>query len=185
MTANPVATSSRSAIVSAVPAPSVRTGAPQDTFVLGASDRADDSMRRLAQMAHGHTHPVESMGAVADARPGGRVSVHGMVVFGSPSTGIYMSHIPMFHRPHDVQAIFKVTLPGDLAFQDGLYTFQPEPFSLDDVLLGRLDTMQGTLFRGSFEGDGKPLTAIDVKVERLLPGAQALKHDAPAVPGLE
>jgi hypothetical protein len=124
---------------------------------------------------------------VADAglpKPGGRMGVHGMVVFGSPSSGLYMSHIPMYMAPHDVQAYLKVTFPTTRSFQDGLYTFEPKRFSLDDLLLGRRNRMDGTLYQGSFEGNGKPLGSVTVKVETVL-SANQLKSDTPLTPDLE
>ena len=139
-------------------------------------------------IAHASSRPGLSrtvqVAAVADVQPGGRMGVHGMVVFGSPSTGLYMSHIPMFHKPHDMQAIFSVSFPGTDDFRDGLYTFQPQKFSLDDVLLGHLTTVRGTLYRGSFEGDGQPMRDVTVKVERVL-GYTQLDMDSPPAPDLE
>jgi hypothetical protein len=117
-------------------------------------------------------------------QPGGRVSVHGMIVFGSPESGVYLSHIPMFHPPHDIQAIFRVSLPGTRSFQDGLYTFQPERFSLDDLIAGRLSTIKGTLYSGSFEGDGQSLEDMTIHIDRVLEAVQ-LYNDAPQAPALE
>lgn len=143
-----------------------------------ASVRVESAPRCIA-----HAPVVASVG---DVHPGGRVGVHGMVVFGGADSGLYMSHIPMFHPPHDMQATFRVSLdpPTSQGFRDGLYTFQPERFSLDDLLLGNLTTMKGTLYRGSFEGDGIPLHDVSVKVERVL-GYHTLTADSPAVPDLE
>lgn len=149
---------------------------------MGAARRSSTTLftAMIGLMALGAAAQAKSI----DTRPGGRMGVHGMVVFGSPATGLYMSHIPMFHHPHDVQAFFKVSFPGADVFEDGTYTFQPERFALDDVIDGRLDTFKGTLFRGSFEGDGKPMRDVTVKVERVIDAA-ALRHDTPVPSTLE
>jgi hypothetical protein len=93
--------------------------------------------------------------------PDGRVGVHGMVVFGSPSHRVFMSHIPMFKPPHDYQLVVEVELPDTRAlpasFADGLYTFEPKPFALDALRKGELRVVEGTIFRGNFEDGGVPL----------------------------
>ena len=38
-----------------------------------------------------------------------RHGLHGMLLF-SDGDGLYASHLPMFHAPHDVQLIFRFTL---------------------------------------------------------------------------
>lgn len=99
--------------------------------------------------------------------PGGHVGVHGMIVFGSD----HFSHIPMFHAPHDYQAVMEVHLSHpDLvdgtSFGDGLHTFVPEEFSLGDVLSGQKTHFEGTLYEGNFEDGGRPLlegVQVDVR----------------------
>jgi hypothetical protein len=93
----------------------------------------------------------------------GRMGVHGMVVFGERR--VYLSHIPMFRRPHDAQIILEVDLSpgGPKSFSDGLYTFEPERFALDTLVRGDARAFSGTLFKGSFEDGGTPLQK-DVKV---------------------
>src|SRR5262249_30088456 len=73
----------------------------------------------------------------------GRVGSHGMVAFGTPGEA-YVSHIPMFGPPHDVQAVVAGsfaaapggTLPATLS--DRLYTFVPDKMSLDAFRSGSL-----------------------------------------------
>jgi hypothetical protein len=107
-----------------------------------------------------------SASSLGNLTPGGRVSVHGMVTFGDPKSGtVFMSHIPMFHHPHDFQALFAVKVPSSVkTFSDDTYTFKPEAFSLDDLLLGRLKQVKGTLFRGNFESGGRPLEDVTCEV---------------------
>jgi hypothetical protein len=99
-----------------------------------------------------------------------------MVVFGDSTNDVYMSHIPMFHKPHDVQAIFKVKIPEGGSFNDGLYTFEPKRYSLDDMLLGNLKRIEGTLYRGSFEDGGVPIGQTSVELEQVL-SASELRND--------
>jgi hypothetical protein len=88
------------------------------------------------------------------------MGVHGMVLFGDKHR--YMSHIPMFKRPHDAQLVFEVEVPGG-PFVDGLYTFEPERFDLDGLVGGERTSFSGTIYKGSFEDGGTPI-AKDVKV---------------------
>ncbi len=90
-------------------------------------------------------------------------SVHGMLIFGG--TQIYVSHLPMYHRPHDYQAIVKVSLGKDeAALKDDMaqnpnepvYTIEPEKFVLPDVIQG-LKPFKAVVYRGHFERGGKPL----------------------------
>jgi hypothetical protein len=91
----------------------------------------------------------------------GRVGSHGMVLVGSPDAA-YLSHVPMFNTPHDVQLLLSVSLEGGSAklpasFSDRLFTFLPEVLSLDDLRLGALRKIRGTVFLGSFEHGGTPI----------------------------
>lgn len=102
--------------------------------------------------------------------PGGHVGVHGMLVFGRH----YLSHIPMFHVPHDYQIVMDARLehpqlPEDANFGDRLHTFVPDKFSLGDLLNGKIDEIEGTLYEGNFEKDGKPLLeGVKAHVEEIL-----------------
>jgi hypothetical protein len=105
----------------------------------------------------------------------GRVGVHGMIVFGDRDGTAYLSHIPMFHAPHDVQAVVEVKLTGaSLAraprdLSDRLYTFVPEPLSLDELRLGTLRTLRGTLYLGNFEDGGRPIaSSVTANVVRVV-----------------
>lgn len=100
-------------------------------------------------------------------------AVHGMVIFGQNT--VYMSHLPMYHAPHDVQAIFAVKLshpeknvndyykPHTKPFGMKLYTFVPKPFKLK-AMLKKPTFITGTLYEGHFERGGIPLLS-DVKAE--------------------
>jgi len=100
-----------------------------------------------------------------------RPAIHGMLVFGKST--IYLSHLPMFHSPHDYQIIVEAELQ-DSALQtylndqktnpdQTLYTLEPlEKFTLPDEIQN-LKSFHATLFRGHFERDGVPI-ATDITV---------------------
>jgi hypothetical protein len=93
-------------------------------------------------------------------------SVHGMLVFGEGP--VYVSHLPMFHRPHDYQVIWEVALsPSALAAyqksladfpSEAVYTLVPEPFDLADRIANPR-AMLATLYRGHFERGGTAITS--------------------------
>src|SRR5262245_58642322 len=83
----------------------------------------------------------------APARPG----VHGMVLFGGGDVPTYLSHIPMFRRPHDLQLVLQVSLQhpswkGARTFLDTGYTVEPERMDLTALADGRLTAFTGTVF---------------------------------------
>jgi hypothetical protein len=97
---------------------------------------------------------------------------HGMLIFGKST--IYLSHLPMFHQPHDYQAIVEVSLQSQdqqTYLQDQishpeqtLYTIAPlENFVLQDEVM-HLKAFHATLYRGHFERGGVPI-AKDVVVQ--------------------
>lgn len=88
-------------------------------------------------------------------------SVHGMLLFGSEQ--VYLSHLPMFHKPHDYQVILKVELPASVqkAYledrkknpKEKIYTFVPKSFVLP-TLKEKPFALEGSIFRGHFERGG-------------------------------
>lgn len=102
---------------------------------------------------------------------GGRVGLHGMVIFGKGS--YFIEHIPMLHPPHDFQIVASIliknkigeVLKPDLS-QSG-FTLQPNVnFSLNDFINGGLKKFEAQLFIGSFEQDGKVVAGFeDITIE--------------------
>lgn len=101
-------------------------------------------------------------------------TVHGMLIFGSGP--IYLSHLPMFHAPHDHQLIVEVEFTGtgnpgakyasDRAESgERVYTWVPKPFVLTELMKASVAAreMQGTIVRGHFERGGTPITGGDVR----------------------
>jgi hypothetical protein len=112
------------------------------------------------------------------------VGVHGMLVVGEGP--IYVSHLPMFMRPHNFQVILQVTFssqgsdPQDLYVRDRrdslekVYTFSPDPFPIsalapNDPDVAPLASFSGELFRGHFERGGTSLAKdVVATVEEVL-----------------
>jgi hypothetical protein len=105
--------------------------------------------------------------------PGPAAAVHGMLIVGVGP--IFLSHLPMFHVPHDHQLIVEIEFDGPgnpraayigdrAASGEPVYTWEPQPFVLTDLLdPARAPEMHGTIFRGHFERDGTPITGADVR----------------------
>jgi glyoxylase-like metal-dependent hydrolase (beta-lactamase superfamily II) len=103
-------------------------------------------------------------------------NIHGMLVAGTDA--VYLSHLPMFHRPHDYQLIFQAGLPEDAlqryradanAHPGEYYTLAPNgPWVLPDTI--RPDRrFKADLYRGHFERGGtRILAGIEVKVDRIV-----------------
>ena len=121
-------------------------------------------------------------------------AVHGMVLFGSDT--IYASHIPMYHVPHDWQALFQVTLSHPTVDAKALYlqqvasgvqpfiTIEPSPLVLTKLLNGQIHSFAASLYRGTFEEDSqKLLQGMTVTVKTVL-FQQHLSLDAAALPRL-
>lgn len=105
---------------------------------------------------------------------------HGMALFGG-SGGLYASHLPMFHAPHDYQVILKLrisdkSLDDQLRRQLGstvaLWTLSPEEFDLDRLAPGNkqpLTRFKADIVQGHFEQGGATRhAAATVIVEKVL-----------------
>lgn len=114
----------------------------------------------------GHLHQNQP---TLNLQPGGRKSLHGMVIFGNGS--YFIEHIPMLHPPHDFQIIASVkihdingnTLKPNLANEG--FTLKPNnQFSLNDFLAGKIKRFSAEIYQGSFEQSGSILNGYE-KVE--------------------
>ncbi|MBK22755.1 MAG: hypothetical protein CME70_02015 [Halobacteriovorax sp.] len=99
-------------------------------------------------------------------------SVHGMVLFGEEET--YLSHLPMFHNPHNYQSILKVELNQKLkkAYLESkkgeeLFTIVPESFVLPEMISNPKPFM-ATLVKGHFERGGTPIGKGVIKIKQVL-----------------
>ena len=91
--------------------------------------------------------------------------LHGMVLFGG-KRGLFASHLPMFHAPHDYQVLLAVrflngTLEDEmrqaLAGSLGLWTLMPEKFELARLAVSATKPLReftADVFEGHFERDG-------------------------------
>jgi hypothetical protein len=88
-------------------------------------------------------------------------AVHGMLLFGQKE--IFLSHLPMFHKPHDYQVILKVDLSASVQKSyledrkknpgEKIYTFVPKSFVLP-TLKDKPFALEGSIYRGHFERGG-------------------------------
>lgn len=111
-------------------------------------------------------------------------AVHGMVIFGGGAEGktLYASHVPMFHQPHDFQAIFEISVSRPRveveklyrakAFKEGkqlLMTLKPKPFVLPALLSGKINSFTAEIYQGNFEDGGvKLLDGVTVTVNKIV-----------------
>lgn len=143
--------------------------ASPDSGGLVTADRSDE-LEHCAEAPHatsGSARHDTSCASNAVERPSlGRIGSHGMVVAGTPAEA-FLSHIPMFGPPHDVQLVVAgafsaldgapLSSPAfPASFNNRLFTFLPDRMSLDALRTGALDELRGTLFLGNFEAGGRP-----------------------------
>ncbi|WP_229208171.1 hypothetical protein [Duganella sp. Root198D2] len=105
---------------------------------------------------------------------------HGMALFGGRE-GLYASHLPMFHAPHDYQLILQVhiadpatdaALRQRLDGKDALWTIDPEKFELStlapDAKTPRKE-FKADLVQGHFErGGSTQYKAAKVVIDKVL-----------------
>ena len=90
---------------------------------------------------------------------------HGMAVFGGRD-GLYASHLPMFHAPHDAQVLIRFHLAdasvdahlrAQLALRPRLWTLDPESFDLHRLQPGNAEPLtqfNARFVQGHFERNG-------------------------------
>ncbi len=117
---------------------------------------------------------------IASASPAARAAdptaVHGMLVFGT--NAVFLSHLPMFHSPHDYQVLLEAGLPeaaratlaaDRAASGEPVYSLVPRPFSLPLLSTGALRAFTADIYRGHFERGGtRILRGVAVRVESVL-----------------
>ncbi len=118
--------------------------------------------------------------AAALAAPAATYGTHGMALFGG-TDGLYASHLPMFHAPHDYQVVLQIRLSDpaqDRALRErldsktALWTISPEKFEIDRLAPGvanPLTQFRADLVLGHFEQGGKPqLVGVTAIVDKVL-----------------
>jgi hypothetical protein len=107
-------------------------------------------------------------------------ATHGMVLFGGETT--YASHLPMFHAPHDYQAVFELKVSDmprgtgaweqykelSSANKNALFTLVPEKMDLAAVIAGTKTHFGANIFQGHFEKDGARLGPVLVTVSKVV-----------------
>jgi hypothetical protein len=130
--------------------------------------------------------------------------VHGMVLFGGQG-GLYASHLPLFHAPHDAQVVLQLrfkdpqldrAMRARLDGKTALWTLEPESFALRRLAPDTDTPLRGfkaTVVEGHFERDGTPrVQGAELVVERVVlyrplspqPAVQALARYVPVGPFL-
>ncbi len=105
---------------------------------------------------------------------------HGMALFGGKD-GLYASHLPMFHAPHDYQVVLQFhladaaldsTLRRRLDGKTALWTIAPEKFEIDRLAPGAaapLTQFKANLVLGRFEQKGTTeYTGATVVIDKVL-----------------
>ncbi len=124
----------------------------------------------------------------SDFGRGSHVGVHGMVLFGSDR--LYLSHIPLYTAPHNIQVVVEVKIasgvPADQQqFGTRNVTVKPSAFSLHDLAHGVLTNVTGTIYFGNFESGGTPaFRNVKFEVTRVI-FERAMSTSTPANPSLD
>lgn len=118
--------------------------------------------------------------AHADNKHGPTWGVHGMLLFGN-SEGMYVSHLPMFHAPHDYQVVLQIrcldqkmdaVIKSRLEQKLVLWTMEPEQFEIVRLAAGSkmpLKQFEANIVLGHFEQGGKTeYKDVPVVVEKTL-----------------
>lgn len=101
---------------------------------------------------------------------------HGMVLFGNNTH--YISHLPMYHSPHDYQVVAQVSLSNYPRAQtldiyesvkgngQVLFTLAPQiDFDLEELIAGNVKEIPALLYSGHFERGGENLGPVYVNIE--------------------
>ena len=85
------------------------------------------------------------------------VGVHGMVLMNKAST-IFAYHLPLYHKPHDVQLLYKLDVKNvalvHLVRDNDMVTIKPRPFNLQRLMRGEKIALEADIYIGHFERDG-------------------------------
>lgn len=109
---------------------------------------------------------------------------HGMLLFGKKSN--YISHLPMFHSPHDYQVIAQVEMLNKGSEQtlakyeeakkkQTLFTLVPELMDLSKVVSGEITSFGAIIYKGHFERGGTPIGSVKVNISKKIIGEKIAK----------
>lgn len=118
---------------------------------------------------------VLSMCVFAQAHQHDPASVHGMLIVGENK--IYLSHLPMFHNPHDYQVIFEAEFGNEAkqiylaqkgSSSETVYTLVPESFVLPEMIANP-KAFHAKIYKGHFERGGKLIADhVIVQIKKLV-----------------
>jgi hypothetical protein len=95
-------------------------------------------------------------------------AVHGMALFGEAQTGVFLSHLPMFHRPHDYQVLLRAELATDFRIDKReLHTIAPRAFELALAKEPGF-VMTVDVYRGHFERGGTRLGRTTARITEVI-----------------
>lgn len=97
---------------------------------------------------------------------------HGMVMVNNNAT-LYVSHLPLYNKPHDAQIIYKVSVAEPhvryLVRDADLVTIKPEPFNLQRMMRGEVFSITADVYTGHFERGGmKTYESVTVNLNEQL-----------------
>ncbi|RNF84430.1 MBL fold metallo-hydrolase [Montanilutibacter psychrotolerans] len=126
----------------------------------------------LGDFLHADVHDDFVLQRIIATPPSDAPNTHGMLVVGTDV--VYLSHLPMFHSPHNYQLIFEAGLSGevlaayraDAARHPGaVYTLAPTAQWVLPTTIQQGGSFRADLYRGHFERGGTTiLSDIEVRV---------------------
>jgi hypothetical protein len=104
-------------------------------------------------------------------------AIHGMLMVGA--SAIYLSHLPMFHSPHEYQAIVQADLgePGNSIYledrknhpTENIYTLQPQEKFVLPAMIQNPRTFPANIYRGHFERGGTLIAeSVPVSIAKVI-----------------
>ncbi|WP_448213366.1 hypothetical protein [Colwellia sp. MEBiC06753] len=97
---------------------------------------------------------------------------HGMVLMQKGST-VFASHLPLYHKPHDYQILYKLNVKDlnllQVVRDNPLVTIEPELFNLERLVRGEEMEIKADVYIGHFERDGfKVYDDVTLSFDQLL-----------------
>lgn len=110
-----------------------------------------------------HTHAMPGGKADGQHDP---AAVHGMALFGESE--VFLSHLPMFHSPHDYQVLLRAELATDFRVdRSELHTIAPRAFELALAKEPGF-VMTVDIYRGHFERGGTRLGRTTARITEVI-----------------
>lgn len=108
--------------------------------------------------------------AESDKHQHGRIGYHGMLLFNVPNTGLFVSHLPLYSKPHDYQIVYQVKFEGiennSALFDEGMFTILPEKFDLNLLIEQQVFSLNTKIYSGHFERGGKKISTGKIQFSK-------------------